>query len=271
MTAHYGLYAYGLVAKPPEQLDIVGIDQQNKVYPVEGRDMYVMVSEIDVDVFQSRVKVLFSELSKNAGTAPDGLEALLQAHENVVAALMKNTTVVPYKFGTILRDEQAAVQMLLDDEEKFNHLLSKCSGRAEWGLKIYGDHQEFMERVARTEPEFKTLEEKRETLSKGAAYLFSKKIEQEVKSNAVARLARISESIFHELAQCAYEAKLNKTLPQKLTKKKKEMLLNAVYLVERENTADFCEQGKRLAGKYEAMGLELDVSGPWPPYSFTDR
>jgi hypothetical protein len=47
------------------------------------------------------------------------------------------------------------------------------------------------------------------------------------------------------------------------------MILNAVYLVEREKIAQFCQKGKRLMEEYEFMGLDLEFSGPWPPYNFT--
>jgi len=268
MTSQHGLYAYGLVGEISEQLDILGIDKKNKVYAVTGRDVCVIVSKIDIDAFQSQVKHLFSELTKTVGVAQSGTEELLQAHEVVIDTLMRGTTVVPFKFGTILKDEKAALTMLQDDEDKFKKLLSKFTGKAEWGLKVYADNQEFIQHIAQIEPKFKDLAEQREKLSKGTAYLLGRKMEEELKDTVVARLARVTEAIFQELGKDAYEAKLNKTLPQKLTGKKKEMILNTVYLVEREKVARFCRQGKRVQEKYESMGLDLEVSGPWPPYSF---
>ncbi len=269
MAATYGLYAYGLVGKQAKQPDILGIDKKHNVYSVEGRDICVMVSQIDIDQFQLQIKKVFSELTKFAGAAPSETEEILQAHENVVASLMKGTTIVPFKFGTILKDEQAASKLLQDDEEKFKKLLSKFDGREEWGLKVYANLQQFIQYTSQTEPEFKNLEEKREKLSRGVAYLLGRKMEQELKSNAVTRLAKITVAIFQELGEDTYEAKLNNTLPQKLTGKKKQMVLNTVYLVEKEKVVDFCEQGKRLLEKYEPMGLDLEISGPWPPYNFT--
>ncbi len=269
MAATYGLYAYGLVGRQAKQPGIPGIDKKHNVYSVEGRDMCVMVSQIDIDQFQLQIKKVFSEFAKNVGAAPSETEEILKAHENVVASLMKGTTIVPFTFGTILKDENAASKLLQDEEENFKKLLSKFAGREEWGLKVYADLQQFIQYIAQTEPEFKNLEEKREKLSRGVAYLLGRKMEQELKSNAVARLAKITVAIFQELGEDAFEAKLNKTLPQKLTGKKKEMALNTVYLVEKEKVDCFCAQEKRLLKKYEPMGLDLEISGPWPPYNFT--
>lgn len=268
-SGSYRLYAYGLVGQCPERLDILGIDKQNNVYPVQGRAMCVMVSNIDIDQFQRQVKLLFDELTKTVGDDRNRTQAILQDHEDVVDTLMKDTTIVPFKFGTILRDEAAAAKMLLDEEEKFQQLLAKLTGKAEWGLKIYADRQELIRYTAQSEPRFRSMAEQREKLSKGAAYLFGRKMEEAVKGDAATRLAEISGGIFSELGKDAFEAKLNKTLPQQLTGKKKEMILNAAYLVEQEAATPFCARGRRLREQHEPLGLELEVSGPWPPYSFT--
>lgn len=268
MTSQHGLYAYGLVGEVPGQLDILGIDKQHKVYAVAGEDVCVIVSKIAVDAFQDQVKHLFSELATTAGATQRGTEELLQAHEGVVDILMRGGTVVPFKFGTILKDEAAASKMLRNDEERFKMLLSKFTGRAEWGLKIYADRQEFIKYIGQTESRFKSREEQQGTLTRGVAYLLRRKMEEELKDGVVAQLAEITEAVFQELGKDAYETKVNNTLPQKLTGKKKEMILNTVYLVERDKAARFCNRGKRLVKKYESMGLDLEVSGPWPPYNF---
>ncbi len=97
---------------------------------------------------------------------------------------MKDSTVVPFKFGTILKDEQAALK-LLDDEEQFKKLLLKFSARAEWGLKVYGDTHAFMQHVAQSNPRFKDLEEQRASLSRGTGYLLGKKVEEELRNSTL--------------------------------------------------------------------------------------
>lgn len=258
-----GLYAYSVMGKYPSPRDMLGIDKRHKVYPVDGKAMRVMVSEIDIDAFQKQVKNLFAELT----TGQSRTETLLQMHEAVVDLLMQDSTVVPFKFGTILKDEKAALKLLQDDEEKFKKLLAKFSGRVEWGLKVYADNQAFINYSAQGEPGLNNQSHAK--VSRGTAYLLGKKLEEERKDTAFAQLSKITETIFQELAQDVCEAKLNKTLPQKLTGKKKEMVLNTVYLIEQEKVPNFCQQGKKLMEKYASMGLELEISGPWPPYNFT--
>jgi hypothetical protein len=228
-----------------------------------------MVSEVDIDQFQNQVKNLLSELTKTAGAVQSGAGEILQAHEDVIDTLMQDTTIVPLKFGTILIDEKAASKMLQDNEEEFKSLLAKFTERVEWGLKVYADKQALIKHIAQVGPKFTSPEEKQEKLSRGAAYILGRKMEEELKDQVVAQFAQVSEEIFQELGKDVSEAKLNDTLPQKATGKKKEMILNAVYLVEREKEAHFCQQGKRFMEEYEFMGLDLEFSGPWPPYNFT--
>jgi hypothetical protein len=269
MRSHYGLYAYGLVSKRPEHLDILGIDKQSKVYPVSEDNICVMVSKIDIDVFQNQIKNLVSELTRTEDAIQQGAAELLQAHELVIDTLIQDTTVVPLKFGTILKDEEAASQMLRDQKEKFESLLAKFTGKVEWGVKVYANKQALMNHLMQGDPQFMSLQEKRANVSKGAAYLLGKKMEAEVKDAVATRLTQITESIFQELEKNACEAKLNALLPQRMTGKKQEMILNAAYLIEREREALFRQQGKELIDKYNFMDLDLEFSGPWPPYNFT--
>jgi len=264
----YGLYAYGLIGTRLELHDLWGIDKTRAVYAVERRGLYVVVSEIEIDTFQSQIQILI-KAAKNTESTQNQPQALLQAHEDVIDALMGNTTVVPFRFGTILKDEQSAMKMLEDQEEKFKNLLARFAGRVEWGLKVYVDEQEYNKHIQAT-PQHKHLEEQRAKLSKGVAYLLAKKLEADLKENTATQLTRITEHIFQELGKDAYEAKLDKTLPRTLTHKKKEMLLNSVYLIEKTHIDTFWKTEKSLIEQYEPLGLELEVSGPWPPYSFVD-
>jgi len=269
MASKHGLYVYALMGKPPAHLDMLGIDKQHKVYPVTGRELYAIVSNIDIAAFQSQVKDSFSALTHITDSTHNETEQILQAHENVVDTLMHDTPVVPFKFGTVLKDEEAALKMLQDDEAKFKALLAKFTDKAEWGLKIFSDQQAFIHHSAQAEPDFKNCEPQQTQLSRGTAYLLSRKMDAELKANSATRLAEVAESIFHTLGLDASEAKLNQTLPQKLTGHKQEMILNAVYLLGKEHVASFCQRGKELMEQYAPMGLDLVVSGPWPPYSFT--
>lgn len=269
MNANDGLYVYGVVDKMPERLDIVGIDKRHKVHPMVRGEICVMVSEVEIDQFQNQVKNLIAELTKNTEDFPGGTGEILRAHEDVMVALMQESTVVPLKFGTILQDENAVLKMLQDQEEQFKRLLIKFAGKVEWGLKAYVDKQAFMKYVVQSEQKFIDGKYKIEKLSRGAAYLFSRKWEEEVEEYVTDQFNEVAEEIFQDLEKYAAEAKLNDILPQKVTGKQQEMILNAAYLIERHKVEQLYQRGASFMTKHAFMGLELEFSGPWPPYNFT--
>ncbi|GER86465.1 hypothetical protein KDW_06270 [Dictyobacter vulcani] len=264
----YGLYAYGLVKKSPGQLDIPGIDTKNKVYPVKGSGICVMVSEINISQFQEQVKNLYAVLAQTPGVVNNEDGAILQAHEHVIDTIMQHTTIVPLKFGTILKDKRAAVKLLVEQGEDFKALLAKFEGKVECGLKVYVDIQVAIQHITRHDPELARQQEQQESLSKGTAYLFARKREEQLKDRANAELSRIGEHIFTTFGTAAFEMKQNDLLAQKVTGKKKEMILNAAYLVGRDNVVAFQEQAKKITAQYSPLELELEFSGPWPPYNF---
>lgn len=271
MHANDGLYTYGLVGEVPQPLDIVGIDQQHKVYPVVGRGLSVIVSVVDIDQFQHQVKSLLTALSRATGRTELEAGAILQAHEAVMEALLQHTTIVPLQFGTIVKDETAAIRMLQEHEAEFKHLLATLNGKVECGVKVYLDKQVLMKHLAQIDPQFSRPEEQRRKVSRGAAYLLARKIEEKLKDQATTQMAQISAKIFQELSKEAVEAKQNTILPQRLTGKKEEMILNAAYLVEREKVAHFEQQTKKCLEQYADMGLTLEISNPRPPYSFSSN
>jgi hypothetical protein len=113
------------------------------------------------------------------------------------------------------------------------------------------------------------MEQKRANLSRGAAYLFGRKMQEELAEYVNDQLSLVAQEIFQALGHDAPEAKLNDILPPKVTGKQQEMILNAAYLVERHKADHLYQQGTGFMKKYQFMGLDLEFSGPWPPYNFT--
>jgi hypothetical protein len=267
VDAQDGLYAYGLVDTLPHSLAVPGIDQHHPIYAVRARDMCLLVSKIDVPAFQRQVGDLFAALHRAEESARSGVESILRLHEAVVDLLRQQTTVVPFKFGTILKDEQAARQLLHDCAEQFTKLLAKFTGKAEWGLKVYADRQTLTRYLASPAQAGHDPADG-QVQSRGLAYLHRKKREAQTQELVSAQLAAISEAIWQQMGAYAEEACIHETLPRTLTGH--EMILNAAYLLADTHSAHFCQQGEVLKETYQALGLDLEISGPWSAYSFTE-
>jgi hypothetical protein len=46
------------------------------------------------------------------------------------------------------------------------------------------------------------------------------------------------------------------------------MLLNASYLIPRDRAVEFASLVRALSDRHARHGLELELTGPWPPYHF---
>jgi hypothetical protein len=46
------------------------------------------------------------------------------------------------------------------------------------------------------------------------------------------------------------------------------MILNAVFLVQTNNVTDFNNTTENITKKYGNFGFKIEITGPWPPFSF---
>src|SRR5579883_382592 len=74
----YGLYAYGCIENDSFHFDLPGIDKKHKVYPIEGRELSIVVSKINISQFQEQVKNLYAALSQTPGAVQNQSGVILQ-------------------------------------------------------------------------------------------------------------------------------------------------------------------------------------------------
>ena len=58
-------------------------------------------------------------------------------------------------------------------------------------------------------------------------------------------------------------------LPLSAEKEDKEMVLNCAFLVPRSVVGNFRRRIQKVNARHAERGLLLELSGPWPPYSFS--
>jgi hypothetical protein len=73
-------------------------------------------------------------------------------------------------------------------------------------------------------------------------------------------------------AACAAAADCVQRRPhgQDITGRDRLQVMNAAYLVDRERAAGLRAAVDALASELAAVDVEVEVSGPWVPYSFTE-
>jgi hypothetical protein len=191
----------------------------------------------------------------------DWLGATARAHHRVIDALAREGPLVPIRLATVYSSDGAVTAMLAERDADFRAALARIRGRTEWGVKAYANRR----------PESKDASPGAEAPASqetgaGAAYLQRRRGQLTAQENARQQMLANAETIHAELSEHAVGVRLHPPQAPQLTGNKALMILNAAYLVDDERGEDFASVVAALAERYPSVQLEL--TGPWPPYSF---
>jgi hypothetical protein len=214
---------------------------------VIGRDgLGCVVSSVDLDEFgEAPLREHLADLA--------WLERVAREHDAVVQAVAALTTTAPLRLATICRDDAAAQTRLAALAPAAGPLLDRLTGRAEWGVKVFVvSHRRADAGVSAG--------------GSGAAYLRQRRDELADRRQAADEAARQAGEVYDRLAATAVAGCRHRPQDSRLSGAADPMVLNAAFLVEHERGGEFAAAASALGDEYGAIRLEL--TGPWPPYSF---
>lgn len=240
-------YVFGVAASDP------GLSRLDGVQLVRRGELTAMVREVPLDEFDEAV--LPERLNDRAW-----LERNARTHEDVLQAAAALTAVVPLRFGTIYRSCEQVERMLAARADELAATLTRVRGHVELGVKVWAEPS-VLERTlaARSGPA---------AAGTGAAYLQGRLREQELSRELAARCAELAEEAHERLSAVAVEAVANRPQPRELTGRPERMLLNGAYLVPAGDER-FRTEVERLSKEHGELGIEYELTGPWPPHNFT--
>jgi Gas vesicle synthesis protein GvpL/GvpF len=183
------------------------------------------------------------------------------AHEAVVEHFTGSEAVLPMKLFTLFATDERALAHVRDNRERIDRALDRVAGCSEWGVRILLDEARAREVLAAAA--------RRETAQgSGTAFLQRKKIEQDASRDLASRLRAEADAAFAELAEGAAEAVRRE--PAAPPEAGGRLLLDAAFLVPRQDGVDFEAAVERCAARLAPRGCEVVLSGPWPPYHFAE-
>ena len=188
------------------------------------------------------------------------LEGSARAHHQVIGEASRRGPVIPLRFGTLFHDDDRVRAMLVDRKADLAVALERVAGRTEWGVKAFADPKAFL-------PDSSEEPGEGGGEKPGTAYLLRRRAQREQKETAHLRVTRQAEEIHAALSEPSVEGAVHPPQDAALAAYEGWMILNNSYLVPDERVADFTALVSELGQRFPGVGLEL--SGPWPPYSFT--
>jgi len=260
-----GFYLYCIREKTNSNFPAKGIDG-GVVFAIPYQDLEAIVSHVSLDKFGSE------EIQKKAQEDLKWIKEKAQIHEYIIEQAMRAgpnlISVIPMKFGTIFKAEESLKESLSSHYEQFRNSLEKLKGKQEWGIKVYFKEDIFRKNIEDKNETILAKKKEIKSMPKGIAFFAQKQIDEIVNQERGKELDGIIEEIYKCLGQLAFSKNKDKLLEKGFTGKIEEMVLNAFYLIEEKELAQFQEKVEEIKGKYNSKGIEVGMNGPWPSYHF---
>jgi hypothetical protein len=185
------------------------------------------------------------------------------AHQRVVEAARQLGTVLPVRFGVILKTQDGVSKLLASSYKDYVTKIARLRGKDEMGIKVLlnkSSLRKFQEQAQRSEDAV-NIKDQIANSKPGASYFLKLKLGDAVKNEMLKAIDKMAGDINRVLSQQAEETRL-------LKNDLEEIVLNAAYLIDHSRLKDFDAMVTELRKKYEKEGMTLHTSGPWAPYSF---
>jgi len=230
---------------------------------IKGEEVFTVPYE-DVSAAVSKIKVVF----KPDFTVVEPTEGNWCRHDEVVMRLMREYTVVPVKFGSILKFDRDLEEMLQRCLLELRAELKLFKGRFEVDVKVLAEDEDvkhMASKESRCIDVFKRGLIQAEVLKKYT--LLGEAVERQLSMLRYGKDPELStmkayyaDRVYNTLSRLAVRARADSPSSD-------DIVLNAHFLIEKSSLGAFQLKMSELKERYRSFRFLL--SGPQPPYSFT--
>jgi hypothetical protein len=217
-----------------------------------GRGVWLVASDADAEAYsQGAIERGLRDM--------EWVATIATAHERVVEAVAGVGAALPMKLFTLFASEERALAHVSRARKHIDRALAKVDGADEWGVRVVFDPARAAKAAARE------ARSATRGLGAGASFLVKKKKMQVAEQGALEGAHDAAESLFEAVLLVAREAK-KKPIVQGPAGAR--VVLDAVALVPKRAARRLEATVKKATERLGAAGLEIVVTGPWPPYHF---
>jgi hypothetical protein len=189
-------------------------------------------------------------------------------HEAMVEHAARGGPVLPMRLFTLFRGDERALAHVRGERRRIDRVLERVAGREEWGARVLLDERRALV-AARARAAKEAGKAARAAggnrASAGLSFLTRKKAEQELAARLLATARAAADALFDELSARSDDARRRPPPPGEVGKR---ALLDGAFLVKASKGRAWNVAAARRAKSLAALGLVLEVTGPWPPYNF---
>jgi Gas vesicle synthesis protein GvpL/GvpF len=196
----------------------------------------------------------------------DWLDEVARAHHQVIEAAARLFPLLPTRLATVYSSDTAVCTALAVRRALLLDALRRVGGRVEWGVKAYTARES--ETPARESFAGRGRDEACSARAgAGLAYLRRRRAQLAAGRESIAAAVDGARALHTGLAGQAEQARLHPPQSPQLSGVRLPMLLNAAYLLAADRGTNFTAAVAAEATAHPELRIEL--TGPWPPYSFT--
>ena len=247
-------YVYCLVAskKPLAATRTAGLPGAEKARAIEiVPRRYLIVSAAPAAAYgEAALAARLSDL--------DWVSRAAVAHDAVIESFMGAAdAVVPMKLFTLFTSDARALEQVRSNWKAIDALIKRLSNHAEWGVRLVFDESRA------------PSEDSKLAASSGRGYLMAKREHRAATTAHSTSMRKTAGGVLKTLDSLARDSRQRPiTAP---AESRSRLLLDAAFLVPRAKAARFKTSVEKQAKKLAPSGYALQVTGPWPPYSFVEN
>ena len=250
-----GKYLYCIVkGNEDKKFSQIGIDG-NKVYTICHKELCAIIHDCKAKPYQSNEEKIVTQW--------------IMTHQKVIEKAWETYGVaLPSSFDTIIiEDKKFTAEENLKKwlEDHYDDLLAKIekfTGKAEYGVRIFWDANLMGAKISRENEQIRKINEECRSKSKGAAYMYRKKLENLLKKELENQAEYYFKEFYNKIKAHVDDIKIDKI---KNNSSEQQMIMNLACIMPREN---YHLLGDALEKIDQMEFFSIRFTGPWPPYSF---
>ncbi|HYX53738.1 MAG TPA: GvpL/GvpF family gas vesicle protein [Candidatus Limnocylindrales bacterium] len=235
------LYLYGIspAQQAPAKIGRAGIDGAHPIEAMPCGQFLCWVSRVDQAAFSRELETNMENL--------DWLAVHGVRHQEAVGEIARTMTVVPARFGTLFSGAKALEQNVRARKAALTKAFEKIVGADEWGVKVFNARQP---QATLATP----------VAASGRDYL-------QQKAARIKRRAESGTEDLKELADALARVASDSAPSGKVSGGQADLVWQATFLVPRKKHAEWNRVLQEFVQRWSST-RRIEVSGPWPPYSF---
>lgn len=232
------------------------IDQSRHFGAATAGDLAAVYTPVKAEEFSQEV------IDRRAGDL-EWLGAIGYRHQDVIANLMKSTAVIPLRAFTLFSSDEALRGYLTENADALRKVLERLDGKQEWTLRVEFEPQKWSESLVTRVDSLRDLQQQIESAAPGKAFLLKKKLDDERKRASAAA----EKDVVAEIEQRVLDMLRCETVAE--SRERRDGAFPQInVLLNRDEEALLLDLHAELTDRYDAEGVSLALTGPWPPYTF---